>query len=58
MADQKKKILAVSKAYYRGYAILETPGGFVVQLGPLWYSSKSLPALTKQIDEWLDLKKN
>lgn len=53
-----KMILAVSKATYRGYTILETPTCFAVMLGTLWYSSKSLESLTKQIDEWIDLKRN
>lgn len=55
----KKTVLAVSKASYRGYSILETqPGIYSVQLGLQWYSSRSLTALTGEIDKWLDLKKN
>ena len=60
MADQKKKqVIAVSRAMYRGYAILEVANGtLTVQLGTAWYSSTRLSLITKVIDEWIDLKRN
>ena len=56
---QQKKVVAVSRATYRGYPILETENGYMtVQLGTVWVSSRSLTALTLEIDKWIDLKKN
>lgn len=55
---KKKQVFVISRASYRGYTIYETPTCLTVFLGMLWYSSQSLGALTKQIDEYLDLKKN
>ena len=61
MADQdnpQKKIVAIGRAVYRGYTILETATCFTVQLGTQWVSSRSLTALTVEIDKWLALKLN
>ncbi len=55
----EKKIVVVSRANYRGYAIFDMGNGYLaVQLGTKTISSKSLTALTLEIDKWLALKAN
>jgi len=55
----KKTVLAISRATYRGYSILEIRTGFYsVALGTKWFSSNSLQAVTSEIDKWIDLKAN
>lgn len=57
--QSKKSVMAICRATYRGYSILEMAAGvYSVQLGTKWCSSRSLTALTGEIDKWLDLKKN
>ncbi len=54
-----KTVMAISRATYRGYSILEVRTGFYsVALGMKWFSSNSLKAVTNEIDKWIDLKKN
>ena len=55
----EKKILALSKAQYRGVALYETVDIRVAFfLGATLYSAPTLEKATACIDEWYDLKKN
>lgn len=55
----KRTVLAISRASYKGYSILEVRTGFYsVALGMKWFSSNSLKAVTNEIDKWIALKVN
>lgn len=55
----KRTVLAISRASYKGYSILEVRTGFYsVALGMKWFSSNSLKAVTGEIDKWIALKAN
>lgn len=58
----EKKIMAISRAQYRGVSLYEFPNGVGVFLGssylrlPMIFAK--LQDATNYIDEWYDLKKN
>jgi hypothetical protein len=55
----EKKIIALSKANYRGIALYETLDTRVAFfLGITLYSAPTLEKATACIDEWYDTKKN
>lgn len=56
--NRKKKIVALSKAEYRGIFIYEIPLGFGIFLGVEFILKNTLQAATDYIDQWFDLKKN
>lgn len=59
MADKnKKKIVTLCKAEYRGIFIYEMPLGFGIFLGVDFILRSTLKAVTDYIDQWLEMKKN
>jgi hypothetical protein len=59
MNDERKKIMALSKANYRGISLYETLDIRVAFfLGAQLYSAPTLEKATACIDEWLELKQN
>lgn len=52
MADKKKRVIAKSKALYRGFLILEVANGFVVFVGIRKYEFTSLGEATAFVDAW------
>ena len=58
MKDEKKKVIAVSRAQYRGVALYELPGGVGIFLGVLFLPFLRLQDATNYIDTWYELKKN
>ena len=59
MKDERKKILALSKAQYRGISLYETLDIRVAFfLGAQLYSAPTLEKATACIDEWYALKTN
>lgn len=58
MSKPEKKIVALSKAKYRGVFIYELPLGFGLFLGVDFFLKSTLEAATDYIDQWFDVKKN
>jgi hypothetical protein len=52
MADKKKKVIARSKAIYRGFLILEVANGFVIFVGLKKHEFGTFPAATAFVDAW------
>lgn len=58
--SNKKRIMAISSASYRGIPLYElsTGPGVGLYLGLYFYAFDDLEQATKHIDAWYDLKKN
>lgn len=54
----KKSVLVVCRATYRGIQILESAGVFILYIGVDRHEFTELPLATGFIDEWHKLKEN
>lgn len=52
MAEKKKKVIARSKAFYRGFLILEVANGFVLFVGIVKHDFITFTEATAFVDAW------
>jgi len=57
-AESGKRVMALSRAQYRGFAVIETTQGFGVFLGTWFFMLSTLQMATDLIDQWLQAKRN